>query len=109
MHRGDLRAVSGHPDESHQPIGARLDQRFECAMRTERGLPFFFVDQVVQLDQIKLIDLKSFERAMQTVARAFIGAISRLGGEEEVLAMFAHPRTDAQVRNRHRQRQCRCG
>src|SRR5271167_1375258 len=62
-------------------------------MGTERGLPFFFVDQIVQLDEI---NLKSFERATQTIARAFIGAISGLGGEEEMLAVFAHPGTDAQ-------------
>ena len=98
MHGGDLRAVARNPDEAHQSVGARLYQRVKCPTRTERGLPLFFVDQVVQLDEIKPVNLKSFERPMQTIARAVIGAVSGFGGEEEVFAVLAHPRTDAKLR-----------
>ena len=35
---------------------------------------------------------------METVARALIGAVAGLGGEEEALAMLAHPRADSQFR-----------
>ena len=61
MHSGDARAVAGHPDEPSQSLRPRLHQRFERAAGTRRGFPFVVFDQVVELDQIDVIDLQTFE------------------------------------------------
>src|SRR5580700_3672602 len=98
MHRGDASAMAGHADEAHQPLRARLDQRLERALRTERRLPFVFIDEIVHLNEIDLINAQALQRALHAVARTCISSIAGLGREEEILAMLAHPRTDAQFR-----------
>src|SRR5271154_1887801 len=90
--------MAGNADESHQSVSPRLDQCFERATRSQSGSPFILGCEVVHLDQIDLIDPQPLERAMETVARALIGAVAGFGGEKKPLAMLAHPRADAQFR-----------
>src|SRR5208282_36482 len=98
VHCGHFRTVTGHSDESHQPLSPRLDDRLERATRAQRGAPFSFIDEVMQLDQVDMIDTQPLERSMKTRAGAIVGAIAGLGGEEEVLAMLPHPGADSQLR-----------
>ena len=70
MHRGDLRAVAGDSDKSHQSLRARFDQCLERAAGSQSGCPLVLGDQVMHLDQVDLIDPQPLERAMKTVARA---------------------------------------
>src|ERR1700722_465366 len=98
MHRGDLRAVTGDADKPHQTLRARFNQCLERSARSHRSRPLIFGHEIVHLDQIKLFDAQSFERAMETVARALISAVASLAGEEKSLAMLAHPRPDSQFR-----------
>src|SRR5207249_4977710 len=98
MHLGDARAVPGDADAAHQALLPRLDERFERTARTQRRLPLAFLDQVVQLNQVDVVDAQAFERAMQALARGRIGSLSRLCSQEEALAMPSHPGTDAQLR-----------
>lgn len=98
MHRGDLRAMPRHADESHEAFRASLEQRFERAVRSQGSLPFCLLDQVVHLDQIDLINLQAFERTMETRACALVGPIASLGRQEKVSAMLAHPKADSQFR-----------
>jgi hypothetical protein len=97
MHRGNSRSVPGNADEAHEPLRPRLDQRFERASGSECGFPLLFIDEIVHLDQIDVVNAQSFERAMHTVARAAVGSIAGLGSEEEALAMLAHPRANSQL------------
>ena len=51
----------------------------------------------MQLDEVDAIHAQPLERAVEILARARGGAASRLGGEEEVLAVARHPRADAKL------------
>src|SRR5215472_8957818 len=98
MHRGDLRAMAGHPDEPRQSLRARLDQRLERAAGSQSGFLLFLSREVVHLDEVHVIDTQALQRTMETVARALVGAVAGLGGEEEALAMLPHPGADPQFR-----------
>src|SRR5271168_298506 len=90
--------MAGNADESHQSLSPRFDQCFERAARSQSGSPLILGCQVVHLDQIDLIDPQPLERAMETIARALVGAVAGFGGEKKPLAMLAHPWADAQFR-----------
>jgi len=51
----------------------------------------------VELQQVDAIDAQAFERAADLAARAGVAALSRLGGEEEAVAVAFHPGADAQL------------
>ena len=53
--------------------------------------------EAVQLDQVDLIDAHALERAPDLLARRRVGALASLRGEEEVAAVLAHPRREAQL------------
>jgi len=51
----------------------------------------------VHLDQVDVVHAQPLERTLQVVARLARRAAAGLGGEEEVLAVPRHPRSDAQL------------
>ena len=61
MHRRHSYAVTGHPDEPHQPLVSRFNCRLQRAARAHRFAPLIRVDKVVQLPKIDGIDLKTLD------------------------------------------------
>jgi hypothetical protein len=53
-----LESVAGHADEPSEPGIARLDGRAESAVLSHRDVPLFLVDEIVQLNEIDVVDLK---------------------------------------------------
>ena len=97
MHRGDVPAVAGDPDEADQALFARLARGLEGAALRERLLPFVGVDQGVQLEQVDPVGAQALERAGDLVAGAGVVAAARLGREEEVVPVAVHPGADPKL------------
>ena len=97
MHGRDRPAVAGDADEAREPLGLGAHTGFEGAVGPHRPVPVVGMTERVQLDQIDVIHAQPLERAMQVLARLARRAAAGLGGQEEVLAVARHPRSDAEL------------
>src|SRR5262245_60584524 len=97
VHGGDRPAVAGHADEADESLGASFHGGLQRAARTHGLVPVVGVAERVKLDQVDAVDAKPLERAMDVLARLAPPARARLGGQEEVLPVAGHPRSDAQL------------
>ena len=104
---GDAGAVPGHADEADQPLVARLDRRLDRAPGPWAWSHSSWIDEVVELDQIDVIDAQPLQRAFQ-LRRAAVRALAGLGGEEEVVPV-SRSQARAAARSRRNWRPCRCG
>ena len=60
-------------------------------------LPLVFLDEVVQLDEIDVVDAEALEGTLEAGAGSGTGAVRRLRGEEELAAVLRHPRRQAEL------------
>src|SRR5262245_28033937 len=93
----DLRAVPGDADEPDEPLLARDKGGVERASRAESLVPLDRVREGMQLPQVDVVDAKTVERALELFARAFLVALTGLGGEEEVTRLALEPGRDAEL------------
>ncbi len=98
MHRRNPQTVPGDTNEAAQALVSRLEQGFYCAAGCERGAPLVFLDQVVELNQIHLLDPEAVEASLQAGPCVGPGAVAGLGGKEELVTVIAQKRRQTQFR-----------
>src|SRR5438552_7344179 len=95
--RGDLTTVTGDADKPHQPLLARLDASFECALRAQRSVPFDRVGETVELDEIHAVDAHAFEGTMNLYLGFFVRAATCLRCEKKAAGILLEPRGNPQL------------
>lgn len=96
VHGGDGGAVAGDADIADEALVAGFEGGLEGAAGAHGGFPFEGVDEVVELEEVYLVDLKAFEGGVDLVFGFLVGAEAGFGGEEEVLAVVGHPGGEAE-------------
>src|ERR1700674_2505205 len=95
MHRGDGDAVTGNADVAREALSARFDGVLKRAAGAQGGLPLAFIDEVVELQQVDVVGLEPLQRVFEPGLRLLVRPLTRLGREEEALAVRRHPCADA--------------
>ncbi len=90
--------MAGHTDEADEPFVARRDQGGDDTVGREGGVPLVGLDEVVQLDEVDLIDPHPIERPLEFGPRCAPLSLTRLGGEEEPVAIRREERCQSKLR-----------
>ena len=97
MHPGDRQAVAGDADEPNEPLVARLHRRLQRTVLAQGELPVDYVDEVVQLEQVDVVDAEAVERAADLLACAGVVALAGLRRQEETVAVPLEPWGEPQL------------
>src|SRR5215211_9514184 len=90
--------MTGDADEPGEALVASTSQRLDGAAPSVRDLPFVFLDEVVELDEIDVVDAHARQRALEAGPCLVTGAVAGLCGQEHVGATLGEERRQAQLR-----------
>ena len=91
------RPVPRHTEKAHLATVPSFDERFERSARRHRFFPPIVFGQVVELNQVDLVHLHARKRCVDAFGCSLPRAISRLGGQEKLVASFAKDRCEPQL------------
>src|SRR5215469_14370120 len=94
----DLASVPGDADEPHQPLLARFDAGLKRAVGTESDVPFDWVSQAVELNQINSFHAHPLKGLVDLALGLVIRALAGFRGEKETPRMSFKPGRDSQLR-----------
>ena len=89
--------MAGHSDESHKSFVTRCGQRFDGAARGKGFIPFLWLHQVVELDEVDAIDAEAGQRLFELASGRSTTALTGFGGQKYFVAMRFQPRGKAQL------------
>jgi hypothetical protein len=91
MHTSDLPIVSSHTDKADKAGIFCLDNGFQCTFWAHRQFPFIFINQAVELQQIHMVGLQAIKRPLDISLCLFVGTLTGLCGQKELLPVMFHP------------------
>ena len=94
----DSHPVARDADEADEPLVPRSHQRLDCAIRAMSDIPLVFLDEVVELDEVDVLDVHALQRAFELGASAVAATLTGLRGEEDTVPVRGEPRPQAVLR-----------
>src|SRR6516225_7922251 len=94
----DLASVPGDAYEPHQALFARFDAGFKRTVRTESDVPFDWISQAVELNQINSFHAHPLKGLVDLALGIVIRALAGFRGEKEASRMSFKPGRDSQLR-----------
>ena len=86
--------VARDPEEAHELLVPRLDQRLDRAALREDLLHLVHLGDVVDLPEVEVIGLQQLERLLEVLERAVARAVVRLAREEDLAPAALHDLAD---------------
>jgi hypothetical protein len=95
---GRRATVAGETDGADHALIPRPDRGLQSPTRTHHGVQSGEIADGVQLQQVDPVDLQPFQGTVDGRPRAVCRAFLHLGGQEDLIANAAHPRTQPKLR-----------